>query len=154
MNDPSTETIPDILCEYQGIVANMCQMCELGERTALERVLARVDAAYKRLVEDSKPGYSPEDIRICYMNDFEYAVEEARAVYPEVFCNDCIDLYGLAKTLREIGKNPAINLAPCNRGVVMQASFILAKQAGWRVPDIKPIDPEPKEMEPEGDAEC
>ena len=149
MSNRDTETIPDILLEARGIVANMMQPCEFEERLGLQSWLNRFEAAYKRLVEAREPGFSPEDIRICYMNDFEYAVEEARAVYPEVFCNDCIDLYGLAKTLREIGKNPAINLAPCNRGVVMQASFILAKQAGWRVPDWKPVD-----LEPEGDAEC
>jgi hypothetical protein len=147
MNPSLAETIPDILMEWRGILSSMCQFCQFGEANTLPGLLDRIGAAYKRLVEDSKPGYSPEDIRICYMNDFEYAMDEARAVYPEVFFNDCIDLYGLAKTLREIGKNPSINLAPCNRGVVMQASFILAKQAGWRVPDIKPIDPEPKEKE-------
>ena len=147
--NPSTETIPDILLEWRGILSNICQFCRFGKANALPGLLDRLDAAYKRLVEDCKPGYSPEDIRICYMNDFEYAVEEARAVYPEVFFNDCIDLYNLAKALRDIARNASINLAPCNRGVVMQASFILAKQAGWRVPDIKPIDPEPKEKETE-----
>ena len=74
------------------------------------------------------------DVRICYLHDIKFMDQKAKEKYPLVFLGDGIDLRELAKTLRNIGKNVNINLAPGDRGVVLWASYYIAKQSGLKDP--------------------
>lgn len=74
------------------------------------------------------------DMRICYLYDVKFMDQKAKEKYPLVFLGDGIDLRRLAQALRDIGKNVNINLAPGDRGVVLWASYYIAKKNGLKDP--------------------
>lgn len=71
------------------------------------------------------------NVRICHLGDIELAVSKAKDAYYDVFFGDSYDVGQLAVELKKMAKNYNCKLAPCERGLVMFASYLIAKQAGF-----------------------
>lgn len=105
---------------------------------------AKAEASMNAVSKSDRNGPSVDDIRCCCLDDIGYMKEQADAVYPEVFFSGQIDVSGLSKALRALAKAPFVPLTPGARYLIVQGSFTLAKQCGWKMPDQPPeLDLEP-----------
>ena len=66
-----------------------------------------------------------------HLADGDFMVKEAEKEFPEVFVKGSVFIPDLAEAVKAVARRIDNNLTLGERGLLLWASFYIAKQAGW-----------------------